>query len=326
MNVTILGAGAWGTALGLLASRNGATVTVQGHDPEHLAAMAATQRNERSLPGIALPADWQYEDSVPAAAEGADLVVVATPSHAFRGVASQLSNFEKTVVTVTKGVELQTGLTMSGVLEEVASRACAAALSGPSLALEVAKGIPTAVVAASRSKEAAQLTQQIFHQAAFRVYTSSDLIGVELGGALKNVMAIAAGVCDGLRFGDNAKAALITRGMAEMRRIGLACGAREGTFSGLSGLGDLTVTCFSPLSRNRGFGERIGRGEIPATVIASSKTLVEGYHAAKSVRELALRRDIYAPITLEVYAMLYEGKNVRHAVTDLLSRDSKAED
>ena len=181
------------------------------------------------------------------------------------------------------------------------------------------------MVAASRDAEAARTVQGVFHRPAFRVYTGNDLIGVEFGGALKNVIAIAAGVCDGLGFGDNSKAALITRGIAEMSRLGVSCGARPETFAGLSGLGDLTVTCFSKLSRNRSFGERIGRGEKAAEILAATRTAVEGHPTARSAGELADRLGVPCPIIAEVRAMLYAGKEPRHAVADLLGRDSKAE-
>jgi glycerol-3-phosphate dehydrogenase (NAD(P)+) len=326
MKVTVLGAGAWGTTLALLAHQNHHAITLWGHDPERLQEIERTRTNDRSLPNVVLPAGWRYEPSFSNAIDGAELIVVAIPSRSFRSVVQALGGVDCTVLSVTKGIEFETGLTMSGILEQEAPKARAAALSGPSIALEVARGIPTAVVAASRDESVAKHAQHVFHRPTFRVYTSGDPIGVEMGGALKNVIAIAAGVCDGLRFGDNAKAALITRGMAEMRRIGVACGARGETFSGLSGLGDLTVTCFSQLSRNRGFGERIGKGEKPADILSGGGHLVEGYPTARSAREVASRLDIPAPITSEVYGMLYEGKNVRQAVVDLLSRDSKSED
>jgi glycerol-3-phosphate dehydrogenase (NAD(P)+) len=230
------------------------------------------------------------------------------------------------VVSVTKGIERESDLTMCGVLAQTAPRAQRAALSGPTFALEVARGIPTASVAASEDPFIATAVQELFHQAAFRVYTSGDLLGVELGGALKNVIAIAAGVCDGLGFGDNSKAALITRSMAEVRRLGVACGAQAETFTGLSGLGDLTVTCFSKLSRNRGFGERLGRGEKLAEVLTSMTSVAEGYPTARSAYELARKHDVMTPVIDEVYRMLYEGKNVARGLHDLMSRDSKAED
>ncbi len=230
------------------------------------------------------------------------------------------------VVSVTKGIEHETGLTMCGVLAQTAPRAKSAALSGPTFALEVARGLPTAIVAASQDAATAGAVQKLFHRPAFRIYTSTDLTGVELGGALKNVIAVAAGVCDGLGFGDNSKAALITRSMAEVRRLGVACGAQAETFTGLSGLGDLTVTCFSKLSRNRGFGERLGRGEKLADVLAGMVSVAEGYPTSRSAYQLAHKLNANTPVIDEVYRMLYEGKDVAQGVRDLMSRDSKAED
>lgn len=325
MKVTVLGAGAWGTALAMLLQRSGHTVTVWGHDPAHLEAMRSGS-NERYLPGIELPSDWQLEANLATAIRGAEGIVVAVPSKAFREVTAQLADFSGPLISVTKGIEHETGLTMCGILATNAPQARLAALSGPSLALEVARGIPTAIVAASEDTAVAALVQKLFHRPAFRVYTSTDLNGVELGGALKNVIAIAAGVCDGLGFGDNSKASLVTRGIVEMRRLGVACGAQAETFAGLSGMGDLMVTCFSKLSRNRGFGERIGRGEKPEAVLASIPSVVEGCPTARSACQLARKLDISTPIIDEVYAMLYERKNVRQAVQDLTMRESKAED
>jgi glycerol-3-phosphate dehydrogenase (NAD(P)+) len=192
--------------------------------------------------------------------------------------------------------------------------------------MEVARGIPTAIVAAGRDTSAAQSVQELFHRPTFRVYTSVDALGVELGGALKNVVAIAAGVGDGLGFGDNSKAALLTRGIAEMRRLGVACGAQAETFAGLSGLGDLAVTCFSQLSRNRGLGERLGRGEKLESILAGSVAIAEGYPTARSAFNMAKKLNVITPIIDEVYALLYEGKNVAKALQDLTSRESKAED
>jgi len=325
MKVSVIGAGAWGTALALVAHQNGHAVTVWGHDAGHLADAARDRVNERYLPGIPLPADLRFEPDLAAAAADAEMLVLAVPSKAFRDLATRLSGFARLVVSVTKGIEAQSGLTMCGVLAETMPAARLAALSGPSLAMEAARGIPTAVVAASRDAEAARTVQGVFHRPAFRVYTGNDLIGVEFGGALKNVIAIAAGVCDGLGFGDNSKAALITRGVAEMSRLGVSCGAHPETFAGLSGLGDLTVTCFSKLSRNRSFGERIGRGEKAAEILAATRTAVEGHPTARSAGELADRLGVPCPIITEVRAMLYAGKEPRHAVADLLGRDSKAE-
>jgi glycerol-3-phosphate dehydrogenase (NAD(P)+) len=198
-------------------------------------------------------------------------------------------------------------------------------LSGPTFAVEVASDIPTAIVAASLDPTTAALAQKLFHRVTFRVYTSLDVLGVELGGALKNVIAIAAGVSDGLGFGENSKAALVTRAVVEIRRLGVACGAQGDTFTGLSGLGDLMVTCFSRHSRNRGFGERVGRGEQPAAIAASMLAVAEGYPTARSAWQLARKHQVLTPVIDEVYAMLYEGKNAGRAVRDLLARDLKAE-
>jgi glycerol-3-phosphate dehydrogenase (NAD(P)+) len=326
LNVTILGAGAWGTALALLLDQNRHRVRLWGHNPEHLAEISRERTNDRALPGVVLPPNLEFEPDLDQAILPAQVVVIAVPSGAVRAIGSRIARFDGPLVSVTKGIEAETGLTMCGILKQVVPGAIPAALSGPSLALEVARGIPTAVVAAAEQKSTGLLVQDLFHRPAFRVYTTNDLIGVELGGALKNVMAIAAGVCDGLAFGDNSKAALITRGQAEMRRIGIACGARPETFAGLSGLGDLTVTCFSRLSRNRSFGELIGRGQSVRSLLAQSRSAIEGHPTARSALALANRLGVPAPITREVYAMLYEDKDPRRAVHDLLSRDSKAED
>ncbi len=326
MNVTVLGAGAWGTALAKLLHQGKNQVTLWGHDVEHLEDLRKAGRNERYLPGIELPRDWTLEADLSRAVRGSECVVVAVPSKALREVTRGLADYRGILVSVTKGIEFDTGLTMCGVLQANAPRARVAALSGPSLALEVARGIPAAVVVAGADADTAQAAQQLFHRPAFRVYTSSDVRGVELGGALKNVVAIAAGVGDGLGFGDNSKAALVTRGIVEMRRLGVACGAQTETFAGLSGLGDLTVTCFSRLSRNRALGERLGRGETLTQILASTVTVAEGYPTARAAFQLARQHGLATPIIDEVHAILYEGKNVAKALRDLTSRESKAED
>lgn len=326
MKVAILGVGAWGTALALVLHRGGRAVTLWGHDSGHLDEMRRAARNERYLPGIELPREWTYEPDLARAAAGSDLAVMAVPSKALRDVAAGLADHTGILVSVTKGIEHGSGLTMCGVLHDCAPRAKLAALSGPSLALEVAKKIPTAIVAASEDAGVAQTVQKFFHSPAFRVYTSGDMAGVEMGGALKNVGAIAAGIGDGLGFGDNSKAALITRAIVEIRRLGVKCGAHPDTFAGLSGLGDLTVTCFSKLSRNRALGERLGRGEKLADILASSVTVAEGYPTARSAWQLARKHDVSTPILDEVYRLLYEGKNVAQALMDLTGRESKAED
>ena len=325
MNVTVLGAGAWGTALARLLQSGSNRVTLWGHLPDWVEEIQRTRRNDRFLPGIELPPELILEKNILRAVTGAECVVVAVPSQPFRQVTSALEHFEGTVVSVTKGIEYNTGLTMCGVLAETAPKATSAALSGPSFAIEVARGIPTAIVAAGSQPGTAALVQTLFNGPSFRVYTTTDILGVELGGALKNVIAIAAGVCDGLGFGDNSKAALVTRAIVEIRRLGVACGAQSETFTGLSGLGDLMVTCFSKLSRNRSFGERCGRGEKPADIAASTPAVAEGYPTARSAYQLARKHDLSTPVIDEVYAMLYQGKDVVRGVRDLMSRDLKSE-
>jgi glycerol-3-phosphate dehydrogenase (NAD(P)+) len=325
MKITVIGAGAWGTALARLLHQGKNEVTLWGHIPEWLEEIRQAGRNERFLAGINLPRDLILEADLPRAIAGAECIVVAVPSQPFRQVTRHLAHYSGLIASVTKGIEYDTGLTMCGILAETAPKAKCAALSGPTFAVEVARDIPTAIVAASRDSVTAGQVQKLFNRPAFRVYTSTDLLGVELGGALKNVIAIAAGVGDGLGFGDNSKAALVTRAIVEIRRLGVACGAQAETFTGLSGLGDLMVTCFSRHSRNRGFGERVGKGEEPADIAASTLAVAEGYPTARSAWQLARKHNVIAPVISEVYAMLYEGKNVGQAVRDLMARDLKAE-
>jgi glycerol-3-phosphate dehydrogenase (NAD(P)+) len=326
MNVTVIGAGAWGTALANLLCQNDHAVTLWGHDAKHLARVRETRENPLSLPGIALSPKIKFLERLDEAIKHAECMVIAVPSKFFREVTTQFPAFDGLAVSVTKGIEYETGLTMSGLLKTTMPKAAAAALSGPTLALEVARGIPAAIVAAHPQPEMAQRVQALFGRPAFRVYTSTDVAGVELGGAIKNVVALAAGIGDGLGFGDNAKAGLVTRGLAEMRRLGVARGAHAETFSGLSGLGDLTATCYSRLSRNRAFGERVGRGEKVESIVAGMHSVAEGYPTARAAFQLARKLRIETPIIDEVHAMLYEGKEVRRAVLDLMSREPKPED
>lgn len=326
MKVAVLGAGAWGTALAMVLHRNQHQVTIWAREPEALAAMQRTRRNERALPGVELPAGWIYEPVLARAAEGQDVLVVAVASKGVREVVSQLAATNSILVSITKGIEFDTGLTMGGILRQCAPQAPVAVLSGPTFAVEVARGMPTAIVAASDDDRTGQSVQELFHQPRFRVYRSLDTLGVELGGALKNIIAIAAGVCDGLGFGDNSKAALITRGVAEVRRLGVACGAQAETFAGLSGLGDLMATCFSRQSRNRDFGERAGRGESVASLMQPGAKLAEGVPTCRSAFRLARLLPVETPIIDEVHAMLYEGKDARQGLQDLLGRDTKLED
>ena len=326
MNISVLGAGAWGTALARLLQQGSNRVTLWGHTPEWIQEIRETLRNDRFLPGVQLPRELLLESNFERAIVEAECIVIAVPSQHFRSVSARLKQFSGTIVSVTKGIEYDTGLSMCGVLAETVSKAGCAALSGPSFAIEVARDIPTAIVAASSDSATATRVQNLFNRPSFRVYTSSDVLGVELGGALKNVIAIAAGVGDGLGFGDNSKAALVTRSIVEIRRLGMACGAQPDTFTGLSGLGDLMVTCFSKHSRNRAFGERVGRGEKPDQIAASTLAVAEGYPTSRSAYRLARKHGVSTPVIDEVYAMLFEGKNIAQAVRDLMSRDLKAED
>jgi glycerol-3-phosphate dehydrogenase (NAD(P)+) len=326
MKITVIGAGAWGTSLARLLHQACHEVTLWGHVPEWLEEIRNTGRNDRFLPGIPVPRDILLEGDLDKAIAAAEFAVVAVPSQPFREVTRHLAGYAGTIVSVTKGIEYETGLTMCGILAQTAPRASCAALSGPTFAIEVARDVPTAIVAASLDPAVAARVQVLFNRPAFRVYTSTDLIGVELGGALKNVIAIAAGVGDGLGFGDNSKAALVTRSISEIRRLGVACGAQAVTFTGLSGLGDLMVTCFSSHSRNRGFGERVGRGGKPEVIARGMLAVAEGYPTARSAFHLARKTGVTTPVIDEVYAMLYEEKNVGQAVRDLMSRDLKAED
>lgn len=325
MKITVLGAGAWGTALAKALSENGNAVTIWDINAETLAEIQ-NGRSEKYLPGVTLPKDWKTEADFGKAIGGAECLVLAIPSQAFRSVAAKLKGHPGIFVSVTKGIEFETGETMSRILREQAPANRVAALSGPSFAREVALGIPTTVVCASTSDATAKTVQGLFHRPEFRIYRSTDILGVEYGGALKNVVAIGAGVGDGLGYGDNTKAGLVTRALSEMRRLGVACGAQAETFSGLSGLGDLMLTCFSRQSRNRDLGERLGRGETISAIQASHPKLAEGYPTARSAHRLAREKKVPTPIIDEVNAMLYEGKEPRQAVRDLISRAFKAED
>ena len=325
MKVTVLGAGAWGSSLAKLLHESGNEVTLWAHNADRLAELAKTGRNERYLPNVELPTDWNTEPDLAKAAATADCLVIAIASKAFRTVCSHLPKYRGVAVSCTKGIEFDTGLTMSGVLKATMPGAKVAALSGPNLALEVAQGVPAATVVASTDAATAKTVQELFHRPTFRVYTSDDILGVEMGGALKNVIAIAAGCGDGLGFGDNSKAALVTRGIVEITRLGVASGARQDTFSGLSGIGDLVATCYSNLSRNRTFGERLGSGEQLPEILFKTANAAEGYHAACSARQLAQKLKVPTPIIDEVYAVLYEGKDARSAVLSLTGRDAGSE-
>ena len=277
----------------------------------------ATGRNERFLPGIDVPRRIVLEADLVRAITSAECIIVAVPSQPFREVTRHLRNYGGLLVSVTKGIEYDTGLTMCGVLSENAPKPGCAALSGPTFAIEVARDIPTAIVAASQDIDGQNGADPVQPAGVPRLHQHGSA-RVELGGALKNVIAIAAGIGDGLGFGDDPKAALVTRATVEIRRLGVACGAQAETFTGLSGLGDLMVTCFSRHSRNRSFGERVGKGEKPADIAASTQAVAEGYPTARSAYQLARKHGVVSPVIDEVQEMLYQGKNIAQAVRDLI--------
>lgn len=325
--ITVIGDGGWGTALALVLNRNGHRVTVWGHDADYLREVKARRENFRFLEGISLPDPLRWSADPDAVVSGADAFVVAVPSKFYRPTLQQFQGkipADAQVISVSKG--LLEDRRLSEWCQNLLGLHQVAALSGPSHAEEVARQSPTAVTVAATHPPLAGFFQKVFNSPRFRVYTSGDIVGVELGGALKNVIAIAAGIGDGLGFGDNSKAALVTRGLAELVRLGGAAGGSPDTFMGLSGVGDLMVTCGSHHSRNRGVGERLGRGETMADIEASMTMIAEGVFNARTARDLARHLGVAAPITEEVYAILYEGKAPAQSMEDLLSRDPKPED
>jgi glycerol-3-phosphate dehydrogenase (NAD(P)+) len=327
MRVSVLGDGGWGTALALLLHRAGCRVRVWGPFPDYIRHVAETRLNEKFLPGVPLPEAIEWTSEHARAVEGADAIVVAVPSRFYGAVLAAfapLVHAGARVLSVSKGFEQETRRRLSEAAARILGRPVAV-LSGPSHAEEVARGIPTAVVIAAADQTEAVALQQVFNGPDFRVYTSDDVAGVEAGGALKNVIAIAAGVCDGIGFGDNTKAALVTRGLAEMTRLGVALGAHAATFAGLSGIGDLIVTCMSRLSRNRYVGECIGKGEKPQDLLRRMEQVAEGVWTCAAALALARERGVEVPITEQVCAIVHEGRNPREAVRALMSRDPKAE-
>ena len=328
MKIAIVGDGGWGTALGLVLLGNGHKVTLWGPFPEYIEQMRATRANALYLPGVKLPDGLGLTADRAEAVKGAEIVVLAVPTKFFRQVMQSFAGLmprDAALVSVAKGFDPATRERMTSVAESVLGAGPVAALSGPSHAEEVAREVPTAVVIACADQDRAALLQRVFLSARFRAYTAADVAGVEMGGALKNVIAIGVGVSDGVGFGDNTRAALMTRGLAEIMRLGCAYGAQAATFAGLSGMGDMIVTCTSRLSRNRGVGERLGRGETIAQILGSMKQVAEGVTNCVTARELARARGIEVPITDEVHAVIYEGKAPLDALASLMMRSAKAE-
>ncbi|WP_058485537.1 NAD(P)H-dependent glycerol-3-phosphate dehydrogenase [Defluviitalea phaphyphila] len=326
--VVVMGAGSWGTALAILLNKNGNKVTLWCFSEEEKKVIEKTRENLSFLPGVLIPNDIEITSDFVEALFNKDIVVIAIPSKFVRDNMENFApyiNSKQIIVNASKGLENDTLLTMSQVISEVVPHCLVSTLSGPSHAEEVAKDIPTACVISSKSKKVAEIVQDTFMTPKFRVYTNPDLIGVELGGALKNVIALAAGIVDGLGFGDNTKAALMTRGMVEITRLGVAMGADFQTFNGLSGIGDLIVTCTSMHSRNRRAGILIGQGKSLEEALKEVKMVVEGVNSATAAYKLSKKYNVEMPIIQEIYKVLFEGKSPKEAVVDLMMRDKKIE-
>ena len=328
MRCAVIGAGAWGTALADLLARNGHDVILWAYEPDVVDAVNARHTNPRFLPGAALSPRVRATTSLGEAAGGASLVVYVTPSHVLRNVLRQAPHdvsADATLVVATKGIERGTLAVMSDVVREELPNRPVVALSGPSFAAEVAAGQPTAVVAASAHATAARLAQRAFSSDTFRVYSHDDVTGVEIGGALKNVIAVGTGLAEGLGLGFNPRAALITRGLAEISRLGVAMGASPRTFAGLAGMGDLVLTCTGSLSRNRALGIDLASGAPLDDVLATRETVAEGVVTTQSAHALAAREAIEMPIVAAVYRILFERHPPRDAIAELMSRELRAE-
>ncbi|MBU2493818.1 MAG: NAD(P)H-dependent glycerol-3-phosphate dehydrogenase [Bacteroidetes bacterium] len=331
MRISVLGAGGWGTALSIILNSNGHSVTLWEYKKSYAKTLNKSRINKSYLPGITIPKEITITHSLDEACEKQHMIVLAVPSQFLRSVIKQLKKYDfkdTTFVSVAKGIETGTLFTVSQMIHDELPNVDEnkiGVLSGPSHAEEVAKKVPTAVVAASKDEETSKEIQSAFMTSFFRVYSSTDILGVELGGALKNVMAIGAGIIDGANFGDNTKAAIMTRGIAEISRIGTALGAKPETFAGLSGMGDLIVTCMSRHSRNRFVGEQIGKGKKLKDVLKSMQMVAEGVETCRSAYELAVKNHIDAPIINAAYNILYNDKDPIKATYELMTREMKSE-
>lgn len=326
--ISILGAGSWGTALALLLYNNGHEVVLWSALEAEVKMLKEKREHESKLPGVKLPKEMEITTDLEKSLDGPDVAVLAVPSPFTRSTSHRMAPLVKDgqiIVNVAKGVEEKTLMTLSEIIEEEIPNANVCVLSGPSHAEEVGRGIPTTCVISAKSRETAEYLQGVFMSPVFRVYTTPDILGVELGAALKNVIALAAGAADGLGYGDNTKAALITRGIAEIARLGVKMGANIETFYGLSGMGDLIVTCASVHSRNRKAGYLIGQGYTMEAAMDEVKMIVEGVYSAKAAKALAEKYDVEIPIISEINKVLFEGKSAEEAVGDLMIRDKKVE-
>lgn len=328
MRCAVVGAGAWGTALADLLARNGHQVTLWAYERDVVQAINEKRENVRFLAGHQLTSSLTAVGDLQKAVDGAELVTLATPSQVLRSIVRSARGSLRSkapIVVASKGLERETLLLMTEVAQEEIPEGTVVALSGPSFAVEVVRCQPTAVVVASEQPDAAAVAQRAFSSPYFRAYTHTDVIGVELGGALKNVMAVATGIAEGLGLGFNARAALITRGLAEMTRLGAALGAEQSTFAGLAGLGDLVLTCTGSLSRNRAVGLELGKGRKLDEILGETETVAEGVVTAQSARELAAREGVEMPIVDTVNRVLFEGQPARSAIAALMTRELRAE-
>jgi len=328
MKICVITAGSWGSALAYLLSDNGHEVNLWFRNIEKAKKAIELGENAEYLPGIPIPSNVRVLWDIEEASQGCELFVQGAPSHSVRETMEKFKPFipgGATIVNIAKGLEEGTSKRLSEVIEEVLPGFHIVTLSGPTHAEEVALKLPTAIVAASKDLKAAEFVQDVFMNENFRVYTSDDIIGVEIGGAIKNVIALAAGVSDGMGGGDNSKAALMTRGIREISALGVAMGAKADTFNGLTGIGDLIVTCTSQHSRNRRVGFLLGQGKKLDDVLKEVRMVAEGVTTAKTAMELAIKYNVEAPITTEIYKMLAEGKDPKKAVHDLMTRDKKKE-
>ena len=329
-HIGVIGDGGWGTTLAVYLAGKGYAVHLWGPFPPYVQQMRESRYNPKFLPGIRLPEDIDITGQLTAAVEKSQLIIFAIPSpyavDVLRKIKRLAVSFDnKIILSVTKGIIHQNLKRISEVIEEILGEVNLAVLSGPTIAREVAQGIPSTAVIAARRLSIAQKLQKIFNSENFRIYTNTDVIGVELGGSLKNIIALACGVCDGLNLGTNTKAAILTRGLAEMARLGQAMGAQQRTFAGLSGLGDLVTTCFSPQSRNRSVGEQLGRGRPVQKILTAMEMVAEGVVTVKAAHRLSSKYKVAMPITQEVYNIIYRKKNSRQAVADLMTRRMTAE-
>ncbi len=334
-NIAVIGAGSWGTAIAKLLSDHQNNVTLWAHRKEHVGALKKDRENKEYLPGFTFSDKLHITSDIKEAVSGAKFIVMVVPSHVYRSVFSGLIQHlssDTYIISATKGIENETLMTMNQVMKEELSKhkdvpfnLHLGVLAGPSFAKEVAAGVPTAVTVASNTKEEAEVFQQVFHSDRFRAYASTDVIGSELGGALKNIEAIGAGICDGLGYGTNTRAALVTRGLAEITRLGVKMGANPLTFSGLAGLGDLVLTCTGDLSRNRAVGLKLGQGKTLQQILAEMNMVAEGIKTTKSAKALADKMGVEMPILDQVYKVIYEDKPCDDAVKSLLARDQKVE-